>query len=131
VLVAGNPTLQAAIQNRFHKSYTRMNAAEQSNVLNTLGIARELDDLAQQIRKGEIRPGRLAFLMDDDAARKVRTQREPAASEPVVNEPAPAANISRPQQRSFVDRLGVQPREREGFVTRVISEGAASHQRAI
>lgn len=126
VLVAGNPALQEAIQTRFHKSYSWMNAAEQGRVLHTLGIARELDDLAQQLNKGEIRPGRLAYLMDDDAARKVRTHREPAVAEPTA-----AADISRPKQRSFVDRLGVTPREREGFVNRVSGAHTANQQRSV
>jgi hypothetical protein len=121
VLVAGNPSLQEAILTRFHKSYAWMNAAEKSNVLHTLGIASDLDALAQQINHGEIRPGRLAYLMDDGAAQQVRNHRNAAPSQ----EPEPAADLSKPQQRQFVERLGLGPQARDSsFTARVNAERA-------
>lgn len=125
VLVAGNPSLQEAIHTRFHKSYGWMNAAEKSHVLHTLGIATELDTLAQQINNGEIRPGRLAYLMDDDAAHKVRTHRA------TVPEPEPAADISKPQQRQFVERLGLSESRRDGSFTARVNAARAEPQRPI
>jgi len=126
VLVAGNPALQEAIHTRFHKSYAWMNAAEKSNVLHTLGIATELDSLAQQINSGEIRPGRLAYLMDDDAAHQVRSHRETAP------EPEPAADISKPHQRQFVERLGLSEPRRDGsFTARVNAERADQQHHAL
>lgn len=113
VLVAGNPALQEAILTRFHKSYGWMNAAEKSNVLHTLGIATELDTLAQQINNGEIRPGRLAYLMDDDAARKVRT----AKTQTAQAEAEPAADVSVHPQRPFVERLGLSESRHDASFT--------------
>ena len=126
VLVAGNPQLQEAIHTRFHKSYVWMNAAEKSNVLHTLGIASELDTLAQQINSGEIHPGRLAYLIDDDAAHQVRSHHTHAL------EAEPAADISRPHQREFVERLGLsESTGPSSFTARIEAERNAQRQHAL
>ncbi len=108
VLVAGNSALQERILTRFHKSYAWMNPAEKSHVLHEFGVASALDMLAQQINGGEIRPGRLAYLMDDDSlpalrARHARTH----ALEPAQ------------QQSNFVARLGLAERTSDSFVAKV------------
>lgn len=111
VLVAGNPQLEERIRHQFHKSYSWMSAAEKSNVLHTFGIAAALDDLAQQINNGEIRPGRLAYLMDDDALHTSRAAQTLAIS----NEPAQ-------EKSNFVERLGLSARSHEGFAAKLRDE---------
>lgn len=120
VLVAGNPHLQEAITTRFHKSYRWMNAAEQSNVLHQIGVAAELDTLAQQINRGETRPGRLAYLMDDDALADMRARRTPAAA---AAEPTMEAAAG---QGNFVERLGRAQHRSEDFVKRVLIDREAA-----
>lgn len=122
VLVAANPQLQEAITTRFQKSYSWMNAAEQSRVLHILGIADTLDNLAQQVNRGEIRPGRLAYLMDDHAlssTRRVELSRGELTH--ASTDISPAADISTSEPRSFVERVGPRPQGQSSFVERVSS----------
>lgn len=122
VLVAGNPALQEAITTRFQKSYSWMNAAEQSRVLHILGIADTLDNLAQQINRGEIRPGRLAFLMDDHALSSTRrVERSTGELALANNDMAPATDMTQSEPRSFVERVGPRPEGQSSFVSRVSS----------
>ncbi|MDX2095033.1 MAG: hypothetical protein SFW64_03745 [Alphaproteobacteria bacterium] len=115
VLVAGNSQLQQAIATRFHKSYRWMNAAEQSNVLHQIGVAEELDVLAQQINRGEIRPGRLAYMMDDDALADMRARHAHTA-------PSPTPTVeAAPEQGKFVTRLGRAQHQSEDFVKQVLA----------
>lgn len=122
VLVAGNPELQEAIYIRFQKSYRSMNAAEQSRVLHILGIADTLDNLAQQINRGEIRPGRLAYLMDDHALSSTRrVERSTGELAQSSNDIAPGMDAASPAPRSFVERVGPRPEGQSSFVERVSS----------
>lgn len=132
VLVAGNPQLQEAISLRFHKSYSWMNAAEQSRVLHILGIAESLDNLAQQINRGEIRPGRLAYLMDDHALSSTRrVERSTGELALASSEVAPAADISTREARSFVERVGPRPEGQSSFAERVSSARASLVERSV
>jgi len=114
VLVAGNPQLEERIRTHFHKSYGWMSTTEKAKVLQTFGITEALDGLTQQINAGEIPPGHLAYLMDDDALHTSRT------SQVAAKEPAPAQAKS-----NFVERLGLRARSHEGFAAKLRDEESA------
>jgi hypothetical protein len=109
VLVASNPDLQQAIATRFHKSYAWMSAAEKSNVLHEVGVATDMDILARQINTGEIRPGRLAYMLADATLPAQR-----AASDSNTASPA-----QEPQKSNFVGRLGLAARANSSFTEQV------------
>jgi hypothetical protein len=118
VLVAGNPALHEAIATRFGKSYAWMSHPEQSAVLHTIGVASEMDTLAQQINRGEVRPGRLAYMMDDVRLVDLRVRHTATASQ----------HEKTPQQSSFVERLGVAQRNSASFAEQVKSERSNTPQ---
>lgn len=99
VMVAGDAKLQHAIAHKFHKPYSHMNRHEQAAVIERVGVAQEMQSLATQINQGDIRPGRLAYMLQDAAA-VVRPARAAA-------EPASASN--------FVERLGLAPKQNQSY----------------
>ena len=116
VLVAGDAKLQRAIQRQFHKSYHQMHKAERTAVLETIGVAGDMQSLAEQINRGDIRPGHLAYLMQDSGETPVITSAAAVAEAP----PSPAA----PVHASFVDRLGLAPQEQGSYREQIAAQRA-------
>ena len=114
-LVAGNPSLQVAIQREFGKSYSSMRGSEQATVLNRIGVGDEMLAIANEINAGRMRPSHLAFMMNDAMPR--------ATAPRAVND-----NDATPQ-RGHVAALG---RERydasQGHAARVDAERNADMQ---
>lgn len=115
VLVAGNLTLQQNIQREFGKPYERMGKAEQTKVLDTIGVTAEMHVLARHITNGEVKPGKLAYMIADASLAQHRQEREQTF--------APA--------RSHVQKLGLSPREAQSHTARIEAERAMATERAI
>ena len=121
VLVASNPDLQQAIVTRFHKSYAWMSAAEKSNVLHEVGVATDMDILARQINTGEVRPGRLAYMLADAT---LPAHRPPSDSNTASPE-------QEPQKSNFVGRLGLAARANSSFTEQVKESRSHASEHAI
>lgn len=65
VLVASDRGLQDAILHQFGKRWRHMKPRERQAVVEAVGSSQDMQLLADQINRGEITPGRLAFLMHE------------------------------------------------------------------
>lgn len=115
VLVAGNPQLQVNIQRQFGKPYSRMNGPQQAAVINQIGIAEEMQLIANEINTGKIRPGNLAYMIADANApmRPKRTEAKPNVIEQTL---APA--------KGFVEKLNLAPRAQQSQVAKLDADRA-------
>lgn len=68
VIVAGNPELQAAIAQQFGRAYASMKPMQQSEVLEKIGVAQEMLHIAMDINAHRVKPGHLAYLMNEAVA---------------------------------------------------------------
>lgn len=110
VLVAGDPKLQVAIAHRFRKPYGNMRPHEQDAVLRAVGVNDAMQQIATQINRGEIRPSRLAYLMQE--ADNV-SHGQPAVAD---------AEASAPPRANFVERLGLAPNSSRSFGDQLAAE---------
>jgi hypothetical protein len=100
VIVARSEPLQAAIKREFKEPYDHMKEGEQRKVLQRFGVAAEMQQIAEYITRGEISPGRLAYMMQ---------YADPKPRLAVEEQPAPVP--TRARTTSFVERMGLAPRE--------------------
>lgn len=114
VLVAGNPQLQATIAHESHEPYARMNPREKANVLAKIGVADDMQAIADLINSGEIRPGKLAYMLQNAA--------DLTGTASPRTEPAMAADI--PVRSDHVERLGLAPKAQGSYRDRIDAERA-------
>ncbi len=100
VIVAENPAIQARIKQEFKEPYESMNIREQQKVLVNYGLKQDMEEIAGFINRHEVRPGRLAYMMQYAQPKRVSAPQETAA-------PAPAH-----VHGSFVERYASRPAER-------------------
>ncbi len=116
VMVAGDPKLAHAINHQFKKPYDAMNWREQSNVLHTIGCTTDMQQLAEQINHGAVRPGHLAYMLH-----------EVTAGDAAPRDGAPQeASAVQPMRGGFVDRLNLAPKAQDSYRAQV----EASRQQA-
>lgn len=108
VLVAGDPKLQVAISRKFHASYDMMNTRQQANVLAQIGLSDDMQELATSINNRDIRPGKLAYMLQDA---NTLAAREPVG--PITDE-APQSN--------FVERMGLAPKAQDSYRSQIAAE---------
>ncbi len=113
VLVAGDVRLQQAIARQFHKPYSQMRPIQQATVLQRVGVASEMQTIADQINHGEMRPGGLAYLMQGAQNAAHTPQALSAAMAPA------------PAQSNFVERLGVAPRNQQSYRAQIDAQRTA------
>lgn len=118
VMVAADAGLQQAIIHRFGKRYRHMHPHEKSVVLQDIGVAADMQAVADQINRGEIRPGRLAYMLQD-ATNFARTPR-PVPTEEAALEDAP-------ERSNFVEKLGLASREQASFREQLATERASAN----
>lgn len=115
VLVAGNPSLQQAIAKKFGRDYSRMAPTQQEQVLQEIGVADDMQVLANEINQNRCRPGHLAYMIGD-ASTPYRARRAQAHPDLVEQTIAPA--------RSFVEKLNIAPREHQSHTARLDADRA-------
>lgn len=125
VLVAGNPELQQAIRKEFGRNYTSMKPMEQSEVMERIGVAQEMQVVAMDINARRVAPSHLAYMMNDAVACR-HTDHVQMTHLPT---PARAHAPTRTQAplRSHVESVGGKPRfTHDSFTARVNAERAAA-----
>lgn len=120
VMVAADSKLQESILHRFGKRWRHMHPHERTMVLNDVGVAADMQVIADQINRGEIRPGKLAYLLEDAYA----MANDPAAP------PAAATGENMPQKAvapsRFVERIGRDTRPvTQSYVEQIKAERLA------
>lgn len=120
VLVASDTKLQHSIERQFHKPYSHMRPQEQAAVMQRVGVANAMQDIANQINGRELRPSSLAMLMQETPAPSHR----PASA-------AVSEHASAQQQGNFVERLGLAPRAQNSFREQLTAERAVAGERAV
>lgn len=115
VLVAGNSELQQNIAREFGKPYERMGKAEQGTVLETIGVSDTMHLLARHVTNGEVKPGKLAYMIADASIAQRQERREQTF--------APA--------RSHVQKLGLSPHESLGHVARLEQQRQLTPEQAL
>lgn len=96
VLVAGDAALDSQIAKEFGHRYLQLRPAQQREVLARVGVAETMQQLADDINHGQTSPGHLAYLIGETS----HLQRQPAADDTTA-----------PARSSFVERLGLAPRQ--------------------
>lgn len=109
VLVAADPQLQEAIAHRFGKRWRHMHGHQRGVVLADVGIGAEMQQLADRINARELRPGSLAYMLQDVNEMMRAPER---ASEAV-------GQLQERERGNFVERLGLAPREQASFAERL------------
>lgn len=114
VMVAGNPHLQRSIRDAFGKDYQRMGAREQAAVLEKIGVAKDMQLIADEINFGRLRPGNLAFMISDaNAPYRARQYEQARAVEP-----------ERGTVQSYAQKLGLIPRTEQSFAAQLAAQKA-------
>lgn len=101
VMAAGDESLNTRIIKTYHKEYREMTQGEKSRVLHDLNLATTMDKLAIAISEKKIRPGYLAYAADDPRLTAPRGTKQ--VEDTPTNE--------KPTRASFVERLGLMPRD--------------------
>lgn len=110
VLVAGNTDLQQMVQQRFGKDYGAMQIKEQQAVLRTIGVANDMQQVAEEINAGRMRPTHLAYMIADATA-PIRP--------PVVAQPSEPART-----RNFVQSIGGPRQAHSSYTAQIDAERA-------
>lgn len=120
VLVAADTELQNAILHRYGKRWRHMTPQQQSNVVGEVGCAREMQAIAEQINRGDIRPGHLAYLMHESAS----------FARPAAPQAAPEQNELPQQIGNFVERLGLAPQPQRSHREQIETQRQLAEQGA-
>jgi hypothetical protein len=95
-------------------------------VLHKIGVAVDMDELAKAINRGEVRPGRLAYLIDDSPM-PARQGTQARGAEMAAEQTMEAA----PEKESFVERFAPAARSQASFTERVDAGRVGLSERAV
>jgi hypothetical protein len=117
VVADANPKLRHTIHKQFRESYDHMSPAERSRVLDAIGVAPEMQALADDINQRTIQPARLAYMLQD----ATHGAREP---------------IRAPEHRDaphggFVERLNLAARPQQSFREQVAADRTNIAERSL
>lgn len=118
IIVDANPQVRTTITKRYRESFDHMTPAERNSVLQEIGLGSQMQNLADQINRGALKPAQLAYLVDD----AIHPDRRPDVPAPEQREEA---------RGSFVDRLRVAPRAEQSYREQVNAQRSALAERTV